>query len=178
MNNLIFPQLFDVPFDRPDLSENQRRLSRTMHAVLVYTPVLLGFNALGIIVIYLLGLTGFLDKNDPRILIVGGTSLLASIFFIPLFSLLRRGQLIALSVFILLINSLGAVSQVLLWQGIVWFPLLLAIPPVLIFITHGCFTFLCFSKVGDCIRDAYREHLVWILLFVPVNHLLQGVVLQ
>jgi CHASE2 domain-containing sensor protein len=136
MNNNILSQFFDVPTDKPDLPENQRRLYRTLLADLSYIPVLLGFNALGFIVIYVLGLTGLLDKNDPRLLVVAGISLLASVLFIPLFPLLRRGQLNSVLVSILLINSLVAISQVFLWQGVVWFPLLLAIPPILIFITQ------------------------------------------
>jgi GAF domain-containing protein/HAMP domain-containing protein len=134
MNNNILLQFFDVPPDRPDLPENQRRLYRTLLADLSYIPALLGFNALGFTIIYILGLIGLLDKSDPRLLLVAGTSLLTSVLFIPLFPLMRRGQLTSLSILIPLINNLGAVSQVFLWQGIVWFPLLLAIPPILAFI--------------------------------------------
>jgi GAF domain-containing protein/HAMP domain-containing protein len=110
---------------------------------------LLGFNALGFTVIYVLGLIGLLDKNEPRILIVAGISLLTSILHIPLFTLLQRLRLNSLSIFLLLINSLGGALQILFWQGIVWFPLLLAISPALLFITqnelrlrHRWFSFL------------------------------------
>jgi GAF domain-containing protein/HAMP domain-containing protein len=137
MNNTPFPQFFEVPPDRVDLPAEQRRLYRTLLAALHYFPVLLGFNALGFTVIYVLGLTGLLDKNDPRILAVAGISLLASLSHIPLFSLLRRGQLNSLTVFILLINSLSGAAQIFLWQGIIWFPLLLAIAPATLFINQN-----------------------------------------
>lgn len=137
MNNKLFSQLFDAPADRPDLPENQRRLYRTLQAALYYFPILLGFNAIGFTIIYVLGLTGLLEKNDPRILIAAGISLFTSILHIFLFSLLRRGQLISLSAYLILINSLGGASQVFLWQGVVWFPLILTIAPVLIFITQN-----------------------------------------
>ena len=137
MANITSSRFFELPSQKPDLPENQHGLHRLLQASLVYIPVLLGFNALGFTVIYVLGFTGLLDKNEPRLLIIAGISLLTSILHIPLFALLRRAQLNLLSIFILLINSLGSASQVFLWQGIVWFPLLLAISPALIFIIQN-----------------------------------------
>jgi len=52
---------------------------------------------------------------------------------------LRRVQLNTLALFILAINSLGGLAQVFIWQEIVWFPLLLALSPAVIFITQSGF---------------------------------------
>lgn len=136
MNTKAFPEYFKLDPNAPDLPANQHNLFRALQAGLAYVPILLGFNALGFIIVYVLGSIGLLDKNDSRILIVAGISLLTSILHIPLFSLLRRRQLNLVSMLLMLINSLGAVSQVFLWQGFVWFPLVLALSPVLVFVAQ------------------------------------------
>jgi GAF domain-containing protein/HAMP domain-containing protein len=134
MNNMLSPQFFDVPSDKPDLPEDQRRLYRILHVALSHIPVLLGFNALGFTIIYVLGIAGLLDKSEPRLLIIAGISLISSLLHIPLFHVLRRAQLNSVAVSLLLINSLTGTLQVLLWQGVLWFPLILAIGPVLVFL--------------------------------------------
>jgi len=134
MNNMLSTHFFDIPSDRPDLPEQQRHLYKMLYISLFHIPVLLAFNALGFAIIYLLGLTGLLDKNEPRLLIVAGISTVASLLHIPLFSTLRRTQLDTVAISLMLINSLTGLMQVLLWRGIEWFSLLLAIGPVLVFI--------------------------------------------
>jgi GAF domain-containing protein/HAMP domain-containing protein len=136
-NFLSLFHYFDLAADRADLAPNQRSLYRLLQAALSYIPILLGFNALGFVVIYVLGLFGFLDKNETQILIVAAISLATSILHIPLFSMLRKGQFNLVSVLLLLIDGLGASAQILLWQGIIWFPLAMLISMTLVFVIQN-----------------------------------------
>lgn len=122
--------------DRPELAADQRNLYRTLYAALSYIPTLLGFITLGFIVIYLLGLVKLLDKNEPRLLIISGITAFAAVLHIPLFSLMRRGRLNDIAAALVAINGLSAVSQIFIRQGIIWFPLLVAASPALMFATQ------------------------------------------
>ena len=50
--------------------------------------------------------------------------------------------------------------------------------PCLLFKTHRSFAFICVNKIRDGIWNANSEHLTGIFLFVPVNYLLQRVMLK
>jgi GAF domain-containing protein/HAMP domain-containing protein len=138
MNYKSYFSGFNIEPDNPNLPDDQRKLYRTLHAVLSNVPLLSLFITLGFGIIYLLGLSGLLDRNEPRLLIIAGIAATAAILHIPLFELMRRGERVRVAVFLVLINCLAAAAQVFIWQGIVWLPLAVTTFPLLLFVTqHG-----------------------------------------
>lgn len=127
---------FTMPPDRPDLAANQRDLYRTLYAALSYIPILQGFITLGFGTIYLLSLMGLLETNEPRLLIVSAISAAAALLHLPLFSLLRRGKLNEVAAGLLIINGLMLASPVLIWQNIIWLPIILVSGPSIVFATQ------------------------------------------
>jgi GAF domain-containing protein/HAMP domain-containing protein len=136
MENKRFLSYFELPDAPPSLSPDLRSLHQTLQSALVYIPIMLGFNAIGALIVYIASRIGLLDDSDPRILLVGGLSLLISLLHIPLFQTLRQGKLASITISIMLIDGIGAAMQIFIWQGIAWFPLLMAISPALIFVTQ------------------------------------------
>ncbi len=124
---------FDIPEDFPNLSPDRRDLYQTLHSALVYIPILLAFNFIGLGIIYTLGKIGLLSNSDERLLLVAAISLITSILHLPLFPLLRRGKIESVTIGLLIIDGLGAAAQIFLWEGIIWLPLLLIASPAIVF---------------------------------------------
>lgn len=129
-------QYFEVPADQPGLTPDQRLLFKTLSTAMTYIPIMLAFNGVGILLVYLLGAVGLLDLNETRLLWVAATTIIASILHIPLYPILRKGQLETVAGALMVIDGLASASQVFFWNGIVWFPLLLAISPGVVFSTQ------------------------------------------
>jgi GAF domain-containing protein/HAMP domain-containing protein len=123
-------------FDNETIPENQRALQKVLTSAVTYIPLLLVFNALGFITIYLLAALGLLDAADPKLLAVAGISLVAAVLHIPIINLLKRNQidLVILSLFAL--DGTASVVQMFLWQGStsLAFFTIIALSPALVFL--------------------------------------------
>jgi len=88
----------------------------------------------------MLGLTGYLDKpeNIGLLFLVSSINILDSILHIPIVPLLRHGKLELVAVLLMLTNGTLAAIQILLWQGVAWFPILLILSAIVILdISYG-----------------------------------------
>lgn len=136
MKNINIISYFNLEPDKPDLPVDVRNLYRTLYGSLSYLPGLSLFITLGFIVLYLLGLTGLLDKAEPKLLIVAGIAFVAALLHVPLFQMMRKGELERVAVLLVVINGTAALAQIFLWQGIIWFPLTVTVIPYFIFTTQ------------------------------------------
>jgi len=127
---------FQIPLDRPEFPPAERNLYRASAAFLLYTPIMMGFSFLGLVLIYIIASFGFLDNPDPKLLAVAGISLLFGLVHLPLFPYAKRGKLEIVTTGLLIISVLSGVAQVFFWAGVVWFPLVLIIFPALIFLYY------------------------------------------
>ncbi len=137
MNNPNNPSFFSLEPDKPGLPKDQRTLYRTVYSILYHLPLLSLFIAVGVGVVYWLGFSGLLDKDEPRLLIVAGIALATTLLQLPVFQLFRKGNLKLAAILLLIINSLSSVTQVFVWQGISWLFLGIALIPVLIFVIQN-----------------------------------------
>ncbi len=133
MENNRFLSLFELPEELPGIPASRRNLYRLLQSTLTYVPILLGFNFIGFVIIYLLGTLGLLGQGDLRLLLVGIISLLAGLMHLPFFSLLRQGRLESTTAGLLLVNVTSTVLQTLLWENIAWFLVLQAAGLILVF---------------------------------------------
>jgi GAF domain-containing protein/HAMP domain-containing protein len=125
---------FQIPLDRPELPPAERNLYRASAAFLLYTPIMMGYSCVGLILIYILASFGFLDNPDPKLLAVAGVSLLFGSMHLPLFPYAKRGELEVVTTGLLIISILSGAVQVFFWAGIAWFALTLIILPTLVFL--------------------------------------------
>lgn len=127
---------YKIPLDQPELPPAERRLFRAGAAFLLYTPIMLGFSCIGLILIYIIASIGLLDNPDPRLLIVAAVSLMFSLLHFPLFPYAKRGNLEMVLAGLLFTSILSGIAQVFLWENVgIWFALLGLIgPPTLTFV--------------------------------------------
>lgn len=136
---------FQLPSNRPELPPAEQKLYRASAAFLLYTPLMMGFSCIGLILVYAIASIGLLDNPDPKILAVAGISLLFGLIHLPLFPYARRGDWEAVTSGLLATSILSGIAQVFLWEGIILFPLIaLIILPA--------FTFLYLRNI----RKEYR----------------------
>ena len=133
MNNPNNSSFFTLEPDKPGLPDNQRTLYRTVYSILYHLPLLSLFIAVGVGVTYWLGVTGLLDKNEPLLLIVAGIALATTLLQLPVYQLLRSGELELAAILLFIINATSAAAQIFVWQGVYWVFLGISLVPVLIF---------------------------------------------
>ncbi len=129
-------QYFNLPVEKPELSPSKKSLYRTLYATLAFMPIMLGFNFVGFLLVYLLALGGFLDTPDARLLMVGGVSLLIGVLHLPLFGYFRREKYEQVAAIIVTLNVIGGAAQIFFWYGITWFVITLAVVPCITLILH------------------------------------------
>ncbi len=126
---------FQIPLDRPELPTEERNLYRASTAFLLYTPIMLIFSFIGLILIYSIARLGLLDNADPKLLAVAWISLAFGFIHLPLFPYAKRGNLEFVITGLLITSLLSGITQIFLWAGVIWFPLIfLIILPTLTFV--------------------------------------------
>ena len=143
-------KFFDIPLDRPEFSTAERRLYRASTAFLIYTPIMMGFNAVGLTLIFIIAYLGLLDNPDPKLLILAGVSVLFALIHLPLFSYAKRGHLELVITGLLTTSMLSGIAQVFFWGGGTWGNIIILFPVSLIVIP--IFTFLYLRNI----RNSYR----------------------
>lgn len=117
MNTNSLLAFFQIPLDRPELPSAERNMYRTSTAFLVYTPIMLMFSSIGLILIYILATFGFLDNPDPKLLVFAGVSLFFGLLHFLLFPYAKRGELEIVTTGLLIISILTSVVQIFFWVG-------------------------------------------------------------
>src|SRR5689334_9696943 len=122
---------FQIPLDRPELAPTERRMYRISTVFLLYTPLMMMFSFLGLILIYFIASIGLLDVPDIKLLGLAGICLVFSIVHLPLFPYAKRGNTEIVFRGLLFTSILSGVAQVFVWSGpwVVLFPLALIVPP-------------------------------------------------
>jgi len=108
---------FNLPPEDTDVSSRERQFYRVISAALTFIPLILIFNFLGFGLVYILAFFGILDVADTKLLTVGTISLLLGLLHFPLYPLLRQRRLQIVALLLFLLDGLGRVSQVFLWQN-------------------------------------------------------------
>ncbi len=132
----MLQQFFDLPPYKPELPAEKRGLYRLLAAgvpaIVTFQPLI----ALAMFVIVSLTLAGHLDAPEEihLLFVVGGINLLNTLLHLPLFGLLRRNRLEAAAFLLVLFDGTLSAAQILLWQGVLWFPLGLVAAIVAVFL--------------------------------------------
>lgn len=131
-----FLQFNVLDYEDLDIPEGQRGLYNILAASLSYIPLMLGFNALGLVLIYILASLGFLDVADPKLLGVAAISLVAGALHIPIAALFKQNKIEAVILSLYIVDGLASASQVFLWEGVMplAFFTLSAVSPALVFL--------------------------------------------
>lgn len=127
---------FQIPLDRPELPPAERNMYRISTVFLLYTPLMMVFSFLGLVLIYFIASMGLLDVPDTKLLVLAGISLLFSIFHLPLFPYAKRGNSEMVFIGLLTTSILSGIAQVFVWSGplVVLFPLSLIVLPAFTFL--------------------------------------------
>lgn len=134
MSNFLNASFAD--FDSEGVPENQRTLHSVLAGALIYIPLLLVFNTLGFVIIYMLTLFGLLDAPDPKLLGVAAVSLIAALLHIPIANLLKNNHINLVVLSLYAVDGIASLVQLFFWQGtapLVFFTLI-AISPALVFL--------------------------------------------
>ena len=136
MNTSNFMQFNVLDFEDLNVPEGQRGLYNILAAAISYIPLMLGFNALGFLLIYVLASIGFLDAADPKLLIVAAISLIAGVLHVPIAALFKQNKIETVVFSLFILDGLASASQVLLWEGAMplAFFTLSAVSPALVFL--------------------------------------------
>jgi GAF domain-containing protein/HAMP domain-containing protein len=136
MNTSNSLQFNVLDFEDLAVPEGQRGLYNVLAGAISYIPLMLGFNALGFLLIYVLANIGFLDAADPKLLIVAAISLIAGILHLPIAALFKQNKIEAVLFSLFILDGLASASQVFLWEGAVplVFFILSAVSPALVFL--------------------------------------------
>ncbi len=136
----MLQHIFELPVDKPELPADKRRLYQLLTAAVTSITVFQTLTGIGIFVIAILSLAGYLDtpENIALLFVVASINVLDSLLHIPLFTLLRREKLELVAILLVVINGTLSAMQILLWQGIIWFPLTLVLSALIVLgITRG-----------------------------------------
>jgi len=115
-------QVFEIPLDQRELPTAERNLYRASISFLLYTPIMLGFSFIGLLLVYILARVGLLDEADPRLLLAAVISFFFGLFHLVLFPYAKRGDLEIVTTGLLIFNILLGVAQVFLWESVLWLP--------------------------------------------------------
>jgi len=131
----MFRSFFALPHDKPELSPDKRSLYRLLLSALRSITVFQIMVGVGIYVIARLGERGYLDQSEniEFLYLVAAINLLDSLLHLPLYSLLKREKLELVAILMTFINGSLSAAQILLWQEINWFPIILVVSAVAVF---------------------------------------------
>ncbi|PWH12631.1 MAG: hypothetical protein DDG60_12010 [Anaerolineae bacterium] len=132
----MLQKFFELPLDKPELSAEKRSLYQLLSAGI---PAIVTFQPLiGLAMLTIAGLTlaGYLDTPEDIYLlfIVASINILNGLLHLPTFSLLRRNRLGLVVLLLVLCNGVFSAAQILLWQGVIWFPLSLIVSVIAVFL--------------------------------------------
>lgn len=136
----MFQHIFELPVNQPELPANKRSLYQLLTAAITSITIFQALTGLAIFVIAGLALAGYLDspENIHWLFLVAGINILDSLLHIPISSLLRREKLELVAILLMAVNGALSAAQILLWEEITWFPILLVLSAVIILgITPG-----------------------------------------
>lgn len=134
MSNFLNASFTD--FDSEGVPENQRTLHGVLASAVIYIPLLLVFNTLGFVIIYMLTLFGLLDAPNLKLLGVAAISLTAALLHIPIANLLKNNHINLVVLSLYAVDGVASLVQMFFWQGtapLVFFTLI-AISPALVFL--------------------------------------------
>ncbi len=134
MSNFLNASFTD--FDSEGIPENQRTLHGVLASAVIYIPLLLVFNMLGFVIIYMLTLFGLLDAPDLKLLGVAAVSLIAALLHIPIANLLKNNHINLVILSLYAVDGLASLVQMFFWEGtapLVFFTII-AISPALVFL--------------------------------------------
>lgn len=136
----MLQKIFELPVERPELPADKRSLYKLLTLAVTYIPIFQALTGMGILVIATLAIAGYFDtpENVALLFVVASINVLDSLLHVPLFALLRRGKFEIVAILLMVINGSLSAVQILLWQGIIWFPLTLVLSAMLVLsITRG-----------------------------------------
>jgi len=130
----MLQHFFELPVDKPELPADKRSLYQLLTAAVTSIAVFQFLTGIGIFVIAMLGLTGYFDtpENTGLLFLVASINVLDSLLHLPMFALLRRGKLELVATLLVVINGTLSAMQILLWQGVLWFPILLVLSAIIV----------------------------------------------
>ncbi len=130
----MLQHIFELPVDKPELPANKRSMYQLLSAAVTAITVFQALTGIGIFIVAGLALAGFFDtpENIYLLFIVASINILDSLLHLPMFPLLRRGNLELVAILLMLINGSLSAAQILLWQGIIWFPIAMVLSATIV----------------------------------------------
>ncbi len=136
----MFQNIFELPVNNPEIPANKRSLYQLLTTAVTSITIFQALTGLAILVIAGLALAGYLDspENIHWLFLVAGINILDSLLHIPISSLLRREKLELVAILLMAVNGALSAAQILLWEEITWFPILLVLSAIMVLgITPG-----------------------------------------
>lgn len=133
----MLQQFFELPAEKPDLPPDKRGAYQLLSAAITSITIFQALTGIGIFTVAVLALAGYFDipENISLLFIVASINILDSLLHIPIFLLLRQGKLELVAILLMLVNGILSAAQILLWQGIIWFPLALVLSAVVVLVS-------------------------------------------
>ena len=133
----MLQHFFELPAERPDLPPEKRGVYQLLSAAVTSISVFQSLIGVSILVIVMLALAGYFDipENISLLFIVASINILDSLLHLPMFPLLRQGKLELVVILLMLANGILSALQILLWQGVLWFPIAMVLSAVIVLVS-------------------------------------------
>lgn len=133
----MLQHFFELPAEKPDLPPEKRGAYQLLSAAVTSVTVFQSLIGVSIFVIALLALAGYFDipENISLLFVVASINILDSLLHLPMFPLLRREKLELVAILLMLANGILSALQILLWQGILWFPIVMVLSAVIVLVS-------------------------------------------
>jgi GAF domain-containing protein/HAMP domain-containing protein len=137
MDNQMLQHFFELPAKRPDLPPEKRGAYQLLSTAVTFISVFQSLTGVSILVIGMLALAGYFDipENISLLFIVASINILDSLLHLPMFPLLRQGKLELVAILLTLVNGILSAMQILLWQGVIWFPIAMVLSAVIVLVS-------------------------------------------
>ncbi len=133
----MLQHFFELPAEKPDLPPDKRGAYQLLSAAVTSITVFQVLTGIGILAIAVLALAGYFDipENISLLFVVASINILDSLLHLPMFPLLRSGRLELVAILLMLVNGILSAAQILLWQGILWLPIVMVLSAVMVLIS-------------------------------------------
>lgn len=133
----MLQQFFELPAEKPNLPPDKRGAYQLLSAAVTSITVFQALTGIGIFTVAGLALAGYFDipENISLLFVVASVNILDSLLHIPIFLLLRQGKLELVAILLMLVNGILSAAQILLWQGIIWFPIAMVLSAVIVLVS-------------------------------------------
>lgn len=134
----MLQRFFELPVDKPELPADKRSLYQLLAAAATSIAIFQTLTGIGIFGIAALGATGYFDTPEQihLLFLVAAITLFDGLLHLfPIFPLLRQERLSLVAILLIIINGTFSALQILLWQGVTWFPLAMVLSAIIILVS-------------------------------------------